>query len=212
MIHQHHHIFGWNLLLLSLLLLWQTDHTLERNVLSTFLSDVYADEGKDDEGKEENEHRHRGRGERKKSIPIVANPTYAKECSGCHFAYQPGLLPARSWENIMATLKDHFGDNAELAEEDVQEIKNYLMSQAAEVSSHSLSKRIIQSAKGKVFLRITEIPYIAHEHQEELSDRMVTQNPQVKSLSHCDKCHTQAAQGSYTEREITIPGYTWRDQ
>lgn len=199
MFHPIYHRLGKHslLLVLGVLLGGQPIAALEQDELSgTFLTHTHRNEKEEDE--------HQGR---KGNLMPVMNPTYAKECSGCHFAYQAGLLPARSWEEIMANLKDHFGDNAELAEEELGEIKDYLVNHAADFSPHALSKRIMQSVKGRTFLRITEIPYIAREHKEELSAPMVTQNSQVKSLSYCDKCHTQAAQGSYAEREINIPGY-----
>ena len=36
------------------------------------------------------------------------------ECSSCHMAYHPGLLPERSWRKMMAELDKHFGQNASL--------------------------------------------------------------------------------------------------
>ena len=35
-------------------------------------------------------------------IDPVDTQLYTKECGGCHFPYQPGLLPARSWETNYA--------------------------------------------------------------------------------------------------------------
>ena len=34
--------------------------------------------------------------ERTKEVKPVTDKRYLKECGECHFAYQPGLLPARS--------------------------------------------------------------------------------------------------------------------
>ena len=45
---------------------------------------------------------------------------YGQECGSCHFPYQPGLLPAVSWERIMGGLEDHFGENAELDNGDLK--------------------------------------------------------------------------------------------
>jgi len=156
----------------------------------------------DDDDEEANQGR--------KGTPLmpVTNPIYAKECGSCHFAYQPGLLPARSWEQVMTTLNDHFGDNAELAEEEQTVITEYLTKNAADFSGSKLSWKILRSVPKKVVLRrITEFPYIVREHREDLNEKMVKGNPQVKSLSYCDKCHTRAAKGSYAEGEINVPGY-----
>ena len=38
------------------------------------------------------------------------NQAYQSECGGCHFAYQPGLLPGKDWERIMDSLVEHYGD------------------------------------------------------------------------------------------------------
>jgi hypothetical protein len=43
-------------------------------------------------------------------IDTVESELYVKECGGCHFPYQPGLLSAVSWERIMGGLGDHFGE------------------------------------------------------------------------------------------------------
>ena len=56
-------------------------------------------------------------------VAPVANAKYKEECGSCHFAYQPGLLPARSWEKIMGNLENHFNENAELDQETQSRIK-----------------------------------------------------------------------------------------
>ncbi len=53
-------------------------------------------------------------------VRAVDNPLYAAECGGCHFAYQPGLLPEASWRKMMGSLADHFGENAELEARDAE--------------------------------------------------------------------------------------------
>jgi hypothetical protein len=37
---------------------------------------------------------------RTKEVKPVTDKTYRAECGDCHFAYQPGLLPAQSWEKL----------------------------------------------------------------------------------------------------------------
>ena len=51
-------------------------------------------------------------------VRAVGNETYQGECGGCHFAYQPGLLPGEDWERIMTSLDEHYGDDASLDETD----------------------------------------------------------------------------------------------
>ncbi|RME83879.1 MAG: hypothetical protein D6771_05205 [Zetaproteobacteria bacterium] len=55
-----------------------------------------------------------------KGVKPLKDRTYQEACGECHFAYFPGLLPARSWKRLMEpkNLENHFGENAELDEED----------------------------------------------------------------------------------------------
>ncbi len=145
-------------------------------------------------------------------VAPVTNKLYEDECSGCHFAYQPGLLPARSWEKLMANLDDHFGENAELTNEDTKILTQYAVDNAADTSKHKRSVKINRSiGKNQTPLRITKVRYIIRKH-DELSKRHIENNPKVKSLSRCQVCHTKIATGSFSEREINIPGFgRWED-
>lgn len=140
-------------------------------------------------------------------VAPVANALYARECGSCHFAYQPGLLPARSWQKLMGNLADHFGDNAELPQEDAAAVADYLVRNAADRSNYRRSVKIAGSLSARQTpLRITQAPYIAGKHRE-IPARLVTGNPKVKSLSQCAACHAKAEAGSFSECDINIPGY-----
>ncbi len=145
-------------------------------------------------------------------VAPVENPFYLEECGSCHFPYQPGLLPARSWTKVMGGLSDHFGENAELPAEDVTAIETYLITNAADKSNYKRSKKIMKyMSPTDAPLRISETRYFLKEH-DELSRNMVQNNPEVGSFSKCDSCHTQAAKGSFEENEIDIPGFgQWED-
>lgn len=145
-------------------------------------------------------------------VAPVENPQYREECGSCHFAYQPGLLPARSWTKVMAGLENHFEENAELPSEDVKSITDYLLKNSADHANYKRSKRIMNSLRADdAPLRISETPYFIRKH-DELSRKMVQDNPKVGSLSKCMACHTKADKGSFSEREIMIPGFGgWED-
>lgn len=149
---------------------------------------------------------------RKHTIPPVANQLYAEECGSCHFAYQPALLPAASWKKLLTRLQNHFGENAELTEQSVQELIAYLEANAADkVSGYKRPEKIMRSLGDMAPLRITDIPYIHRQHHE-IPSRLIKDNPDIRSLSNCANCHIQAASGSYAEREIRIPGIgRWDD-
>lgn len=145
-------------------------------------------------------------------VAPVKNELYQSECGSCHFAYQPGLLPAASWEKIMGGLADHFGENAELFEDTRVELTDYLVVNAADnVDGYRRSAKILRSLRGEAPLRITETPYIRYKHNE-IPTRVIRNNKDVRSLSNCAACHTRADTGSYAEREINIPGIgRWED-
>lgn len=149
-------------------------------------------------------------GGRGPDVKPMTNPLYQSECGSCHFAYQAGFLPARSWKKMMSGLEDHFGDNAEMAEEDRLAIENYLVANAADKASERRSRKFMRSIGDSTPLRITEVRYFRHEHDE--VPKRVLKHEQIGSLSNCMACHTKADTGSYAERDIRIPGVgRWED-
>ena len=168
---------------------------------------VFAD---DDEREGGFFKRFMGRGS--SGVAAVNNTLYQDECGSCHFAYQPGLLPARSWSKLMSELDDHFGENAELAAEDVAQLRQYLETNAADRSDYKRSRKIMNAMPDSVTpLRISETRYFLRKH-DELPSRMVVGNPKVESISRCQACHTRAETGSYSESQINIPGVgRWED-
>ena len=145
-------------------------------------------------------------------VAPVKNPLYREECGSCHFAYQPGLLPARSWQKMMSQLEDHFGENAELDEQSRAAITEYLMKNAAEHSGYRRSRKILSSvAENEIPLRISETRYFVRKHHE-LPKSIVQDNPEVRSFAACAACHTNADKGYYDEHEVRVPGYgKWDD-
>jgi hypothetical protein len=163
---------------------------------------------------EDNSHdRHRNKlFERTADVARVDNSQYVKECGGCHFAYPPGLLPERSWRKVMNQLKDHFGDNAELTASTHEQILTYLVANSAEHGNYRRSEKILRSIEANdVPDRITNTPYIRQRHHE-VPVALIKSNDKIGSLSNCAACHTKADQGSFSEREINIPGRgRWED-
>lgn len=137
---------------------------------------------------------------------------YQQECGSCHLAYSPGLMLGNSWQQIMAGLADHFGDNAELAPASANPIEAYLLRHAAEQSRSEYADRMVRSQQGQATtLRITETDYFIGKHHE-IPDRLVKDNPGVKSLSQCQTCHRQAEKGDFDDDNVSIPGHgRWDD-
>jgi mono/diheme cytochrome c family protein len=151
---------------------------------------------------------------RQKEVNPVTNKLYKDECGSCHFAYQPGLLPVKSWEKLLneKALSEHFGENAELDKADLATIYDYVMANAADKSYYKRARKIAKATEGmEAPLRITEVRYIKRKHHE-IPDRMIKGNKDVKSLSYCDACHTQANKGVFDEDTVKIPNFPdWDD-
>jgi len=135
------------------------------------------------------------------------NPLYLEECGSCHMAYPPQLLPGKSWSKMMQGLEDHFGENAELDEVTSREIENYL----TQTSDSSSYKKMFRNLGSQTPLRITELPYFVHEH-DEIPSRFIQGNDKVGSLSQCNACHQKAERGQFDEDDVNIPGVgRWDD-
>ena len=148
----------------------------------------------------------------KLDVAPVNNPVYREECGSCHFAFQPGYLPEKSWRKMMAGLEDHFGDNAELDAETNKNLLDYMVANSADKSNYKRSKRIMGSLRqGEVPLRISDTLYFKKKH-DEIPLRYVVDNKDVGSYSKCEACHKRAEAGSYNDDEVDIPGVgRWED-
>jgi hypothetical protein len=126
----------------------------------------------------------------------VDHPATLKECSACHMVFQPQMLPARSWEKLMVSLDDHFGENAELDQAVANDIKAYLAANAADAKG-AKSRWLRGIASSETPLRITETPRFKRAH-DELSDKAFLR-ANVGSKANCIACHATADKGLYTE-------------
>ncbi|MGD8484742.1 MAG: diheme cytochrome c [Thioalkalispiraceae bacterium] len=151
----------------------------------------------------------------KAEVPVsndIKATLYTEECASCHMAYPAWLLPARSWHKIMANLDSHFGDNASLDPDSLKTLTQYLLDNSADNHASRLAKKLQRKVpRSNTPMRISELPYIRHEH-DEIPSRYIKHNPRVKSLSNCAACHQGAEQGSFNEHRVSIPGYgRWDD-
>ena len=150
---------------------------------------------------------HEEYGENYRQSTMTTNTAYTEECGSCHMAYPAMLLPQQSWRKIMAGLEDHFGENAQLDDATRDELEDYLVRESSRVSYKKLFRNLDNAAP----LRITELPYFVHEH-DEVPARLVAGNEQVRSLSQCNACHRDAERGRFDEDDVVIPGFgRWDD-
>jgi hypothetical protein len=133
----------------------------------------------------------------------VANQTYKEACGGCHYAYQPELLPSASWLKILNQLDDHFGEEVEADPDTIKDVTGYLKANGAESSSAKISVQIMRSLRNRVPTRITEIPCILRKHRE--LDPAVFERESIGSLANCTACHITAEKGIYEDDTVKIP-------
>jgi cytochrome b len=135
---------------------------------------------------------------------VKPDPKWKEECSPCHNAFHPTLLPAASWKRIMDGLNNHFGDDVSLDPAARNEILDYLVSSSAERSTTEASRKLLDSLKkGEAPLRITDIPYWKDKHSEISDD--VFKKRSVGSEANCLACHPGAAVGSFEDKDIRVP-------
>lgn len=140
---------------------------------------------------------------------VVENQAYLKECGACHFAYLPGLMPARDWEAVMTSLDKHFGENVQLPEPTRAALARYLTDNAADRSPYAGSKWLNDNIPAShTTRRITAIPFVAFKHtvvKESIARNFAIP---VRKLTNCQQCHTEIENGSIGIMELYIPGLT----
>jgi mono/diheme cytochrome c family protein len=127
-------------------------------------------------------------------MPAQVPPVYKQECAACHMAYPPGMLPAASWQRIMGGLERHYGSDASLTPEQVQQVSAWLQAHAGTY------KRVREEPTQD---RITRSAWFVRKHRE--VDAAVWQRASIKGAAQCNACHTQAEQGQFDEHQVRIP-------
>jgi mono/diheme cytochrome c family protein len=131
------------------------------------------------------------------NLAVPQLPAYQQECASCHLAYPPGLLPAASWQRLMANLPKHFGTDASLDAPTLKTLSAFL---AANAGSY---KKVARDPSPPPDDRISRSAWFVREHRE--IDRATWQRPSIGSPANCAACHTGAAQGGFSERDLRIP-------
>ena len=125
-------------------------------------------------------------------VPMLE--TYRQECSSCHTAYAPMLLPAASWRHLMANLSSHFGTDASFDAAAAAVIASWL-------ESHAAGGRRGRDTPPEH--RITRAAWFVREHREVAPAQW--RQPAVRSASNCGACHRGADDGRFDEDDLRIP-------
>lgn len=137
------------------------------------------------------------------SLPQSA--LWNEECGGCHQAFHPSLLPARSWKSLLAQQDRHFGDDLGLDAASIAQILAFAEANAAEQGETEAAWKINRSVPVNATpQRITETLYWVKKHRE-IAAADWTQ-PLVKSKANCPACHLDAEAGTYEDAAMRVPG------
>lgn len=139
-----------------------------------------------------------------------SNPAYEKECGGCHFAYQAGWLPDRSWRAVMSGLEKHFGESISLAAPVRDELTRHLVDNSADRQQSLRSVQVLASLKAnETPTSISRVPYVSGIHAGFL-DPAYNPKPKVASLANCSTCHSKAQAGSFSAVQYTVSDESFR--
>lgn len=126
-------------------------------------------------------------------LPARVLPAYRQECASCHTFYAPRMLPAESWQRIMAGLGRHHGTDASLDPQTVAQITAWLQANAAGPRHQDAPPQD----------RITRSAWFERKHRG--IDAAVWRHPAVRSAAHCTACHPRADQSDYDDDGLRLP-------
>ena len=143
-------------------------------------------------------------------FPPIANEAVRSECTDCHIAYQPQMLPRRSWRKLMAGLADHFGEELSLDDETSGEVLGYLLANSADRSEKKGARKFLRGlSSGDAPIRITDTPRWKDKHHE--LPESVWADERLEFKGQCNVCHTEAERGRYDDDGVRLPAAngTW---
>jgi len=135
-------------------------------------------------------------------MPVAFDATTQEECSACHMAYHPSLLPADSWRQLMATLDDHFGEDASLDPDTTDAIAAWLTAHSAETAD-TLPAHVFANVAAEAPFTISETPFWKRKHAD-LPDELF-RRPAIRNRSNCAACHADAETAVFSPFSIRIP-------
>ena len=116
-------------------------------------------------------------------MPQVTDETVVKACGECHLTFHPSVLPAVSWRKMMATLKDHFGEDATMKPSLRDTVGTYLIANAEKGGDAANPP-----------MRFTESGWFLQEHSEGDIEGMIRAR-NVETWTDCLACHRNAQHG-----------------
>ena len=128
---------------------------------------------------------------------MLSSQAWFRECSDCHLAYSPALLPARSWERMLREQDRHFGEDLSLPPAKIERLR-----EAIEVAPPSWGawKLARSAAPGESPQKISELPYWRAAHRRIPVAHFSA--PHSAGRHDCEACHRDALSGIFHPRMI----------
>jgi hypothetical protein len=119
----------------------------------------------------------------------AGSPAELAQCGECHMVFPSRMLPSRSWAAILSTMQDHFGEDAAIPKRDLDLIRDFLTSHAADSPDATPRERHYLGAilPASTPLRITATPWWNQMHAD--FNFHGVKHSQVKSAANCLACH-----------------------
>ncbi len=130
-----------------------------------------------------------------------AMPEYEQECGSCHPAYHPSLRTAESWQSIINSLSDHYGEDASIIDYSMKKITIYLQNNNAQSFDTKLSHKIGRHNTNS--MRMTDTKYWQKKHKK-IEDNNFKHSA-IGSKVNCNGCHKDANTGRYDDENIKLP-------
>jgi cytochrome b len=132
----------------------------------------------------------------------ISATLWSRECSSCHLAYSPALLPARSWDRVLAEQEHHFGEDLGLAPKTIQQLASAARQPALSWPAWMLagSASLVEPPP----IRVSELPAWKHLHRN-VEPTLVSAKTAASSGGHdCERCHDDALSALFHPRLIHI--------
>ena len=132
------------------------------------------------------------------SEPIPTFTPYTQQCTVCHNAYPPGMLPATAWQQLMEDMPAHFGGSVMVKVYTQKEISDWLQQNAGTFAPAATQEPPQH--------RITQSDWWQSIHR---NSKKIPANfwkkPMRVSAANCSACHAQAIAGEFNSKTAKVP-------
>lgn len=129
---------------------------------------------------------------------------YVRSCTECHSLYPANFFTASSWMTLMTNLKNHFGTDASLEEDEEKNITHFLVTESQK-NMNRFSKRV----QKENLLEVTKTALWKKKHDS------IPQEIFAKKMfrpSHCQACHSDANAGFINPANIQFHDMSWSEK